>query len=152
MSFIGVKELRRVMSAMKRPDPDISKSRRQFRFGDAFYKSYGTVLMHLATPDNIPPIPVMMDIVPADIPALLGLDVLDKENLYADTVTNRLVKRIITSHPPASLRFSDQWSMPLTRFDNHVYAPMEFPTAVLYTRPELQKLHRHFAHPAPTRL
>ena len=40
-----------------------------------------------------------MDIVTVDVPALLGLDVLDGENLYADNLRNRLVHRQILSGP-----------------------------------------------------
>ncbi len=74
------------------------------------YTSLGFVELLLATPDVIPLIYVSLDIV--DVPALLGLDVLDSEALFADAVTNRLVKRVVTSEPDEPLRCVDEWSVP----------------------------------------
>ena len=51
------------------------------------------------TPSDIRKIPVLMYIVPVDFPALLGLDVLDGEGMYADNVTNRLVRHQVISRP-----------------------------------------------------
>ena len=48
-----------------------------------------------------------MDIVTVDILALLGLDVLDGENLYADNVTNRLVHRQVLYGPGEPLMYED---------------------------------------------
>ncbi len=101
----------------------------------------------LATPDGIPLIYVSLDIVSADIPALLGLDVLDSESLFADTVTYRLVKRVVTSERDEPLLYVDEWYMPLKRFDHHVYAKMSFLRSIFVTRAQLDKLHRQFAHP-----
>ena len=51
------------------------------------------VELELSTPEGITSIPVLMDIVPVNIPPLLGLEILDGEKLYADHVTNHLVHR-----------------------------------------------------------
>ncbi len=58
----------------------------------------------LATPDGISLIYASLDVVSVDVPALLGLGVLDSESLFDDTVTNRLVKRVVTAEadePPS---------------------------------------------------
>ncbi len=90
----------------------MSKSKRRYRFADAVYSSLGTVELPLATPNGLPLIYVSLDIVCANVPALLGLDILDSESLFADTVTNRLVKRVVTSDPDEPLRYVDEWSAP----------------------------------------
>ena len=48
-------------------------------------------------------IPVILDVVDVEIPALLGLDILDGNNLPVDKVINHLSNRIITDKGP--LRF-----------------------------------------------
>ena len=49
----------------------------------------------------------------ADIPELLGLDVLDHEALMADTVTRSLTRRSIEK-TTASFLYFDEWHLPLT--------------------------------------
>ena len=93
-----------------------------------------------------------MDIVSVDVPALLGLDVLDGEGLYADNVTNRLVHRQVISRPGELLFYKDRWSVPLVRHDNHLCAKMRFPRSTFYTTAQLQKMHRQFAHPSAGKL
>ncbi len=151
-SVLGQKELNRILSQVGRHSIPISKSKRRYRFADAVYSSLGTVEIPLETPNGIPLMSVGLDIVSADVPALLDLDILDSESLFADTMTNRLVKRVVTSEPDEPLRYVDEWSVPLTRFDHHVYAKMSFPRSIFCSRAQLNKLHRRFAHPAATRL
>ena len=66
----------------------ISKSKRSFRFGSAVCQSLGEVEFPLKTSDHIPPIMVVLDIVPADVPALLGPYILDSALLVVDTVVS----------------------------------------------------------------
>ena len=106
----------------------------------------------LETPSTWRDIPVLMDIVPVDVPALLGLDVLDSEQLYACNVTNRLVHRAVLSRPGEPLQYEDRWSVPLTRQNGHLYARMRFMNYTFYTTAQLQKLHRQFAHPSAGKL
>ena len=72
----------------------VSKSSRRYSFGDQVCESIGKITFPLATPPGIPVVQISFDIVTADVPALLGLDVLDKESLTCDTVANRLIKRV----------------------------------------------------------
>ena len=106
----------------------------------------------LETPAHVRKIPVLMDIVPVDVPALLGLDVLDTEQLYADNVTNRLVHREILSKQGEPLAYKDRWHVPLIRQNGHLYAQMSFPCFTFYTAAQLEKLHRQFAHPSAGKL
>ncbi len=89
---------------------------------------------------------IMMEIVTVDVPALLGLDVSDGEQLYACNVTNRLIHHEILSRPGERLRYKDTWRIPLKRHDSELYAPMNFRESAFYTTAQLRKLHLQFAH------
>ncbi len=105
---IGREELNRILPQVGRHSIPKSKSKGRYRFPDAVYSSLGTVELPIATPNGIPLIYVGLDIVSADVPALLGLDILGSESLFADTVTNRLVKRVVTSEPDEPFRYVDE--------------------------------------------
>ena len=84
-----------------------------------------------------------MDVINADIPALLGLDILDRHNMYLDTVTNQLVKCTKIDKPKhQSHDVIRDWSVPVTRYNGHVYASMSTPTLTFFGRVQLEKLHR----------
>lgn len=140
LQLIGEKSIPRMSSA------------NYFRFGDTTVKSLGMIEIDLRVPSPRRSIPVLMDIVPVDIPALMGLDVLDSESLYADNVTNRLVHRFVLSSPGQAVRFQDVWHVPLLRYDGHLYAQMEFPTHTFYTSQQFRKFHKQFAHPSAAKL
>ena len=53
-------------------------------------RSSGIVELALETPNDIQHIQVLLNIVPVNVPALLGLDIFDGYNLHADNVTIRL--------------------------------------------------------------
>ena len=89
-----------------------------------------------------------MDIVQVNVPALLGLEVMDAEDLYADNVTNRLVHRKILSRSSDECEYDDMWSVPIIRHDGHLYSRMCFPSSTFYSASDLLKLHRQFAHPS----
>ena len=152
-SVIGRKELARILRAQGLPFPTLRRSYRRFRFADTTFKSLGQVSISLATPPGIPPLPVVMDVVEAEIPALLGLDMLDKELLTADTVTNRLTKRKLFRLQDGSYKHLNECSVPLIRAkSNHVYAEMDLATSSFFTKPQLAKLHRQFFHPSASKL
>ena len=73
----------------------------------------------LETPEHIPDISVLMDIVSVNVPALLGLNVLYSHSLLSDSVTNRLWNRITVSQDP--LQFIDEWSVQMIRAGDHLY-------------------------------
>ena len=127
-------------------------STKSFRFADATYKSLGRLDLPLATPNGVTNIDVTLDVVAADVPTLLGLDVLDHHCLTADTVCNELVKKTIIRRDGDGVRLIEDWSVPLMRADGHVYADIAKPDVIYFTRKELQKLHRHFAHPSAEKL
>lgn len=94
-----------------------------------------------------------MDIVGADIPALLDMDIIDREALTPCTLTNRLAKRSKYTTRDGEEAFVDEWYIPLTRSKrNHLHVERFFPAKVLVTRARLQKLHRHLFHPSAQKL
>ena len=60
------------------------KSHKKFRFADASFESLGRVKIPLVTPSGVPPVYFTLDVVSANVPVLLGMDVLDSEDLVAD--------------------------------------------------------------------
>ena len=98
-------------------------------------------ILLLETPSTWRDISALIDIVPVDVPALLGLEVLDSEQLYLYNVTNGLVHRAVLSHPGETLQYKDKYSVPLTFQNGHLYARMGFMNYKFYTTAQLQKLH-----------
>lgn len=92
-------------------------------------------------------ISVLMDIVPVGVPALL-----DAEQLYADNVTNRLVHRAVLPSKNEPLKYRYRRQAPIVRHRRHLYALMRFPSSIIYTTDELQKMHRQFLHPSAGKL
>ena len=84
------------------------KSDRSFRFANMTSKSLGKPPIRVPVP-NLAFIEQLVDVVDADIPLLLGLDVLDEEGIYMNNVTNKLVHQ------------QDGWSMNLTRKFGHMF-------------------------------
>ena len=146
-SCIGLRELKSIFSRFGRRIPQLKWSQNRFRFADTSYNSIGKVSLPLATPPSGPPIVVEMDVVNADIPALLGLNVLDREALMADTVANRLTRRSLVQNN-GSFLYLDKWHVPLLRSESgHVYVEMDCPSSVMFRRSQLGKLHKQFFTP-----
>ena len=85
----------------------------------------------LSTPESTLDIPVMLDVVDVEIPPLLGLEVLDGNNLLVDNGTNHLWNSIITNNDP--LRFEDIWKIKLIRKGEHLYISLYTPIQLLCT-------------------
>lgn len=151
--MISLKELRRFLDRSHKRMRPLKKSPMRFRFGDSECESLGQVRLPLATPSGLPNIYVTLDVIAIDIPALLGLDVMDELSLTPDTVTNRLVKRIIVGDDeqgdPCAI---DEWSVPLIRTHGHIYALMGFPQLTFFSDSQLEKMHRQFRHASPDKL
>lgn len=108
-----------------------------YRFGGSRHASIGTLTIRIPLADDYF-LELTVDVVDVNVPLLFGLDTLDKFHMYANTVLNRLVCEAYSV------------TMPLVRKLGHVYYVWEH--NVLYTMPELRKMHRHFFHPQPDRL
>lgn len=85
---------------------------------------------------DIPLIHVEPDVVNSDIPARLGLDVLDRESLTVDNVATCLTNRVKLESEDAIVEYADAWSVPVRRSKStHIYANMWFPPKTFF--PEL---------------
>ena len=80
----------------------------------------GLVELCLKTLNQVPYMMVLLGIVPVNVPALLGLDVLDTEKLCADKFSNRIILR----YSRGKAKYEDDWSVLIARHDGHLYASM----------------------------
>lgn len=65
------------------------KSIASFRFGDRTHTSMGTIPIQIPVPGGTF-IHLEIDLVPPDVPLLIGLDILDQEQLVAKNLENEL--------------------------------------------------------------
>ena len=93
-----------------------------------------------------------MDIVPVNVQALLGLNVLDADQLYVYNATNRLVHSQVLNRSSDGFQYFDQWSVPITRQDNHLYSNTCFLPPTFYSTAQLLKLNMQFTHPSAEKL
>ena len=104
----------------------------KFKFGDALFPSLGSVQIRIPTP-NHSSLKIKVNVVLADVPLLLDLDVLDNEKLVASNVPNELQ----ASHYG--------WSMTLLRKHRQLYLTWNS-QSILITKSEIIKLHCHLKH------
>jgi hypothetical protein len=82
-----------------------------------------------------------VDVVQANVPFLIGLDILDANGLTADTVSNKL------KCPKGG------WETPpLVRKIGHLYLEWSYEGNILFSKSELTKMHRGFYHPSSENL
>lgn len=79
------------------------------------------------------------EVVDADIPLLMGLDLLDKYQLVADNVNNILTSKV------------ERWSIPITHQHGHLFIQWNL-GEMLYARGELEQLHLQFFYPSHQKL
>ena len=117
----------------------ICPSNRSFRFGNRTTKSLGVAMIRFPTDDNGGYFEYPSDIVSIDVPLLFGLDLMKKYKIRVDEVENKIEQR------------EQGWSARLVSKKGHLYR--EWPTGtVMFSRSELAKLHRRFAHPSTAKL
>jgi hypothetical protein len=79
---------------------------------------------------------INLDVVKADVPFLIGIDTLKLFEMIVDTVEKEL------RAPKAG------WSVPIIRKFGHVYLEWKATDKIMFTRHELQKMHRNMIHPS----
>jgi hypothetical protein len=104
-----------------------------YRFGVGKQESLGSLKVILPTPE--PLINLEIDVVQADVPLLIGLDVLDENGMTADTMNN------VLKCPGRG------WKIPLVRNLGHVYLEWKYGN-IFFTNTELTKLHRSLYLPS----
>ena len=133
-SCIGMKQAK-ALAKIQGANQEVKKSNVIFKFGDITHKSLGTMQISIPTP-NGNNMTFRCDIVPADIPLLLGLDVMRREGLIIN------VRDLELEH--------NDWSMPMKVRNNHLI--ISWLSNVYYSKAQLKKLHRHFRHPGAKKL
>lgn len=84
-------------------------------------------------------LPVIADIVNADIPLLIGLDYLDREQILPDNIQNKLICE------------TESWELPIIRRMGHMFVEWDIRT-IFFTKVELFRMHRNFFHPSSQKL
>ncbi|OSX79162.1 hypothetical protein BU14_0085s0013 [Porphyra umbilicalis] len=108
-----------------------------FRFGGVVYESRGTLSVHIPLSPTFY-LPLHVDVVPLDVPVLLGHATPDRYGLYVNNVTKCLVSD------------GRGFALPLQRKGGHIY--LVWGEDVHYSVAELDRIHRHLSHPHPDRL
>lgn len=152
-SVIGKKELNRILLKHGIHHRRILKSTKSFRFADTTFKSLCSAHIPLNTPPGAPTIEGNLDIVETDIPALLGMDIMDKEGLTPCLISNRLAKRGRLKTVQGREVFVDDCYCPIIRSrTNHLYTELRLPLTTVFTRAQFTKMHRNFFHPSASKL
>jgi hypothetical protein len=112
-------------------------SRARFRFGDTVVDSIGSIAIRIPFCDSS--FVVEAAIVPLDVPFLLGLDAMDKFELELNIAEDKLSRH--------------GKSESITRSRGHlVYGWPPSMRNICFTKLELFRAHRSFAHPSPGKL
>ena len=114
------------------------RSETRFRFGVGRSKSIGKIPIIVPTPETF--FTVWVDVIPEDIPFLIGLDILDKYSLQLLSVHNEL----------ECVR--EGWRTPVTRKFGLIYWEWSNEIGIHFTTPQLERLHRHLLHPSTRKL
>ena len=69
------------------------------------------------------PVYFSVDVVAADVPALIGMDSLEKNSCMDDTVTSRCFKRVVLRNEQGVSHMYKSWSLPHCRDERHIYIP-----------------------------
>lgn len=78
-------------------------------------------MIPLDKPPGIPTIIVLVDVISAGCPGLMGMDILHQHSFTPSTVTNQLIKRTIVDKGDKYYAIYD-CHIPLKRSDGHLYA------------------------------
>ncbi len=99
--------------------PTISK----FKFSDGVFSSLGTMQIRISTPNNSL-FKIKVNVIPANVPLILGLDVLDNEKLVVNSVQKEFQAT------------NCGWSMSLTHKHGHLFLTWNS-KSILFTKSEL---------------
>lgn len=136
-SVVGLSQAQAYYKESGRPF-QLIPSKRRFRFDNGSQKSLGTIELRLPTPiGSFIRRPV--DVVSADIPLLLGLDLMRDHGFIIDLPAMEIHQR------------TEGWSIELAFKVGHLFVEWDWAT-VLYTRAELEKMNLHFFHPSAQKL
>lgn len=116
----------------------LTPSTLNFKFGDFLCKSEGVTNVRVPMPQG-GFISFAAHVVCADIPMLVGLDLLRKHQLVLDFEACRITQK------------RNDWHLPMTFKGGHIFFQWS-QREICYTKAELQRLHLHFFHPTAGKL
>lgn len=146
--MIGKQKLSCLLKHLGRRTKKLKPSMNSFHFADTVFESVGTIVLPPRTPHRGETILFEMDVVDADVPALLRMDAMNEHSLNPCLVTNTLVKRVVKQG-----KVLDIWSIRLIRAQsNNLFAPLECLYVNHFKSVQLHKLHRQLFHPYTDRL
>ena len=120
------------------PSAKMGYSHTRFRFGAVVHNAIGTITISIPTPTHT--IQETIDIVRCNVPLLLSLEFLDRNKLQVLNVTDELQS------------VKENWFLPLTRKKGHICLTWNPIFRDYYTKAELNRLHKSFAHPSARKL
>ncbi len=121
-SVIGRRQARAYCKHQQRKF-ELKPSHTRFKFGDSTYPSLGSIQIRIPTP-NESFLKIEMDVFEADVPMLLGLDIMDRDRLVPNNLLNELQAPY------------HGWLLPIIRKYGHLYQEWSS-KHIPYTRPEL---------------
>lgn len=101
-----------------------------FKFGSHVCRSLGRINVRMPTPDGSY-VEFTPDVVEADVPLLIGLDLLEEHGMILDFSTKVISNR------------QRNWKLPMKFKNGHIFIEWG-PKEVCLTKAELQRLHLHF--------
>jgi hypothetical protein len=117
---------------------DLQPSSASFRFADQVCKSMDSMIVLIPTPEA--PLKIRIDVVAADVPMLIGLDILTRHGLNVLVATDELKSA------------EADWVLPLLRQSGHLALTWLAPYKLWYTSSQLLRMHKHLAHPSTAKL
>jgi len=110
-----------------------------YQFGGGKHNTVGCLDIRVPFSEELIII-MVVDVIMRNVPFLLGLETLDRYKMYVINVTDELVC------------VKEGINLPTIRSDGHAYYRREWSPDILYTFPELVRIHRHFSYASPERL
>ncbi len=127
--------------------PQLRKSRIGFSFAHECCDSLQRIILTSNIPMGIEPIPPHIEVIFADIPLLLRLDILDRINLIPEVPCDVLTKICRIERENDCPVDVEEWIIPICRAPScRTYASMRTTTLTNLTRLRLQKLICQFFH------
>lgn len=112
------------------------------------YQSLRTVVLELHTLQGVAIIPVEMDMMSANLPAFLRLNLMDPQSPMPCILRDSLVKQVLKNGKP-----TDWLSTKLTQAESaHLFDRLQLPKITSSTRFHLSKLYRQFLHRSSEKL
>ncbi len=119
---------------------DLTPSNEQFKLGEGIHKSLGTTIIRFPIDSYSDYLGYVTDFIDVDTPILFGLDKMKHHKCYVNEVNDQLC---CFDKPDLKVELKHKMG--------HLY--LELPASItLFSRADLLKIHRRFAHPIPEKL